>query len=159
MKITVFALLSCVIGCGSSGSSGGTSTTNGSPLDGTWMYVDGTVASGVTFDNGTFVVQQLQETCADCTSADDEIEKGTYTVSGNVITLTVQEWSCQLQSGQSPTYTETFSFETNGDLTLSDTSGIVTFQPDTSTGGSVAITIGCFDSSGNFTPEPLTSVN
>ena len=135
----------------SSGSGGGSPS-----LDGKWEYIDsaGTAGDGVTFNSdGTYVLQVLQLTSS--TSGNDEVEKGTFTVSGNTITATPKEWSCP---GPDTVSTMTYSFQ-GSSLALALPSGILILQPNTSPPATNAsIVIGCFDSSGNFKPEPLASV-
>ena len=127
-----------------------------SPLVGTWMYqYSSTVAYGATFTaTGVYVAQTLLLTSD--TTADDGIEKGTYTVAGNTIMLTPQESTCP---GADPVYSVSFSFS-GSDLILGTSSGEVIYQPDTSTASSgISITDGCFDTSGDFTASPLAPVS
>jgi len=146
----VIAVALLAVACSSA--SGG-----GSPsLDGTWYYVNaaGTAGIGATFNqDGSYVAEDLALTSS--TSANVRAEKGTFSVSGNAITLTPKESSCP---GPDPIYHLSYSFQ-GSNLELAEPSGGVVLQPDTQTASNAAITFGCFDSSGNFTPEPLAAVS
>ncbi len=144
----IAASLLCVACSGSSGSS--------SPsLYGNWVYENGTVGQGLTLKaDGTYVALVLAEVSP--TSADAQVETGTFVVNGSTITATPTQWSCR---GADPSATYAFSF--NGeDLVISDASGVIVYQPNNATGSSsFAITIGCFDSqTGAFKPQPLAPV-
>ena len=144
-------LLAVLAGC--DGSTGG-----GAPsLDGTWLYTDSTGAIGqtVTYNgDGTYTFQVLELTST--TTADVEIENGTYTTSGGVITTTPAEWTCP---GSDPV--DSCSFEVQGEsLIVSAPTGAIVYQRTSPTQPSdIAITFGCFLGDGTFAPSPLGPVN
>jgi hypothetical protein len=135
------------------------SSSSGGPpsLDGNWFYADsaGTSGVGVSFKNdGSYELQELVLTSS--TSGNDQVEIGTFTVSGNTITVTPTQWSCK---GPDAIYQLTYSFD-GSNLSLAQPSGIIVMQPNNNTASSgEAIAIGCFDTAGNFTPEPLAAVS
>ena len=148
MRSMIVAVALLAAACGSS--------SKAPSLDGTWVYSDsaGTAGAAATFNsNGNYVLSVLQITSS--TTANAAIEKGTFTVSGSTITLTPQESSC---TGADPVYTMSYSFQ-GSNLELVESSGIIVFQPDTSTASDIAITDGCFSSSGAFTASPLAPVS
>ncbi len=135
-----------------SSSSGGDSPSS---IVGTWDYANASTNSGLgaTFNSdGTYVLDLLRLTSGN--AADAQAETGTYTVSGNTITTTPQKSSCP---GPDPVSSATYSFQ-GSNLELVQPSGIVVLQPDTTMASNIALAIGCFDSSGNFTAEPLAPV-
>jgi hypothetical protein len=114
----------------------------------------GTAGLGVIFNSdGTYTFTELELTSS--TSANAQIETGTFTVSGATITATPKEWSCP---GPDAVYSLSYSFQ-GSSLNLSQPSGIIILQQNTSTASSGAIAIGCIDSSGNFKAEPLAAVS
>ena len=153
--LAVCVLLGLGLGCSSSnsGGSGG--------LVGTWMYVsaDMTRGFGLTFraDN-TYTFDILLLTSP--TTANAEIESGTYSTSGTTINITPQQWTCP---GPDAIYTitysqsgDTFEFMYNGT--------VIAMSRDTASGmlNNFAFTEGCtHDASGNpvFTPMPLAPVS
>lgn len=148
-SVTISAvLLLAMLGCGSS-----------SPEDqlaGTWTYTNGNNGIGLTFaTDGTYVAQVLQLTSS--TSGDDEIEKGVYSVSGNQINWTPQEYTCP---GPDAVYSTSYSFS-GGDLVIvtPGSAGIVSLVRDTSSSsGNASLVLGCFQS-GSFVQEPLAPVS
>jgi hypothetical protein len=84
-----------------------------------------------------------------------QIEIGTYTVSGSMVTTTPTQWSCP---GPDPVATATFSLS-NGTLVLANASGAVTLSPQEhpEAPANVGVTIGCF-SDNSFTAMPLAPV-
>jgi hypothetical protein len=153
MKTIAIASLLALAAC-----SGGSSGSGQPSLYGNWMYVDsqGTAGVGVSFkSDGTYVLYQLSLTSS--SSALAEIETGTFTVSGNTITSTPEQWSCTGPDGVSSV---SYSFSGN-DLVITTASGIVSLQPDNATASdSFVITIGCFDGkTGAFTKQPLAKVS
>jgi hypothetical protein len=142
-----------LIACGSSSGGGGPPS-----LVGNWIYIDSTNTAGAALDfksDGTYVHAQLSLTST--TSADAQVETGTYTSTGTSFTATPKQWTCP---GPDPVATLNYSFQ-NGQLVLSAPQGIITFQPNTSSGfmSSFQITNGCFDRTGTFTPSPLAPVS
>ena len=140
-------LLFAALGCGGS-----------SPEDqlaGTWVYTSGYEGVGLTFTtDGTYVAQVLQQTSS--TSGNDEVEKGVYSVSGNQINWTPQEYTCP---GPDPVYSTSYSF-TGGNLVIvtPGSADVVTLVRNTSSAaGSSSLVLGCFQS-GSFVQEPLAPV-
>ena len=142
-------LLLAVVGCGGSSSPE-------AQLAGTWTYINGYSGIGLTFStDSTYVAQVLQVTSS--TSAEDEIEKGVYSVSGNDIIWTPQEYTCP---GPDPVYTTPYSFS-GGNLVVvtPGNSAVVTFSRDTSSGsGNESLVFGCFQS-GSFAQQSLAPVS
>jgi len=141
-------LLGLGLGCG-----GGDSPEDA--LVGTWFATTNAAQTrglGLTFtSDGTFVVQDILVTSN--TTAQDEIEKGTYSVSGKTLLFHPTQYSC-------PQADPPYSFEytiSGSTLTLIDPAAVISLAKDTTppTGGSV-IAIGCFQSDGSFVPSPLT---
>lgn len=156
MKILVLAAV-LVAGCG--GAAGGDGATGGSggsgggggqsPLVGNWItsvssscdaYLDVTASE---FAFGTLCI------AAD-SSIDLQEETGTYSLVGASLTMTGEKSTCP---NTPRTYLETVTFPAGG-LELSDSSGIIAFQPNTASGGSGVATYGCF-MNGTFTAAPL----
>ena len=77
-----------------------------------------------------------------------------YSTSGGVLTLTPQQASC---AGVHPAYTERYSF--SGANLVVRTTAARSCSPNPPSGGSVALTYGCFDSAGTFTASPLVAVS
>jgi hypothetical protein len=145
----VFALL--VPACSSSSGSGSTPS-----LYGTWAYLNaaGTEGEGITINSdGTYVLSLLQITSP--ASANVQSEQGSFTLSGSTITATPKEATC---AKPDPVYTATYSFQ-GSNLEIAEPSGVIVFQPDNATGSNIAITFGCFSSSGTFTASPLVPVS
>ena len=86
----------------------------------------------------------------------DQVETGTYAISGSTLTTTPEQSSCPTPD---PPKTYTFSFQ-NGDLVLSSSTGVVVYPPQgvSDAGGSVIIVIGCFEASG-FVASPLADAS
>jgi hypothetical protein len=125
-------------------------------LDSTWEYADSASESGnglTLKSNGTYVSSILSLTSS--TSANAQIETGTFKLSGSEITFTPQQWSCP--EATDPPYSA--GFEQNGDtLTLSYSSGAIAYQLDTSTASTFALSDGCFLQDGTFIASPLAAV-
>jgi hypothetical protein len=121
ISFVVAALLATA--CSSSSGSGGPPS-----LDGSWIYAnsDGSAGAGAEFkSDGTYEVQELTVTSS--TTVNDQIETGTFTVSGSTITLTPKQSSCP---GPDAVYTLNYSFQ-GSNLALTQPSGIIVFQPNT----------------------------
>jgi hypothetical protein len=141
-------LLLTLVGCGASSPE--------EQLAGTWIYANGNDGVGLTFTaDGTYVAQVLQ--LISSSSADDEIEKGIYSVSGNQITWTPQEYTCP---GPDAVYSTSYSFS-GGNLVIvtPGSADIVSLTRDTSSAsGSSSLVLGCFQS-GSFVQESLATVS
>ncbi len=127
-------------------------------LVGSWIEgnASNTYGTGVTFHaDGTYVQSTLLQTSA--TTFDGQIETGIYTSTATTITQTPKTVSCPLAD---PPYTVNYSFD-GANLVIATTSQTIVFVPNTSTGttSSIAITDGCFDAMGHFTPSPIVQVN
>lgn len=119
------------------------SSSDAPSLDGNWIYVDdqGTAGLGVTFnDDGTYAAFLMALTSR--SSADAEVETGTFTAQGGTVTFTPQEWTCP---GPDPASSVKYTFR-NGNLLLSFPSGIISLQQNTaSSDEAFSITYGCFN--------------
>ena len=144
------------LGCSSSTSSGGAGNSPPS-LYNTWIYTaaNGVNGAGLTLkSDGTYENQALELTSS--TSGNDQVEIGTFVISGASITFTPKKWSCPEPSD--PPYT--VSFEQSGNsLTISYSSGVIVFSIDTSPAATnFSLSTGCFSQSGTFTPSPIVDV-
>jgi hypothetical protein len=111
------------------------------------------VALEVKID-GSYVITNL--TLTSQTAANAIVESGTLIVSGSTITFTPKEWSCR---GPRPAWSAPFSFQ-DGELLVTQPTYVLKLQPTNATATtSFALTIGCTDNSGNFTPEALAPVS
>ncbi len=150
----LLALSACSPANGSQGG-GGVGDGSNAPLVGTiWSNVtsDGTGALDLELNgDGTFLLQAFVID----SSIEDESQIGTYSISGNAITLVPTEWTC---TGADPSFVETYSLS-GGVLTLTDSAtGATAFTPDsTQVPSSASVTFGCFTSLG-FVASPLVAV-
>lgn len=105
MRTVVVGFLTLALACCSSGSGG-----SGPPsLIGSWYYVDsaGTAGEGLTFNSDeTYVNQSIALTSS--TTGDQEVEMGTFTLSGSTITVTPTSSSCP---GPAPVTSYDYSFQ------------------------------------------------
>lgn len=143
------------IGCG--GGDGRPNTGQQQPdlLIGNWLLEQSATAGvGLTFtDAGTYVFSQVRVDLS--AGVDDaQVENGRYSEFPTSITFDPTQSSCP---GAHPSWQAGYSV-TDQSLSISDASGALLFVPNTSPGGSVAITYGCFASDGTFTASPLTSI-
>jgi hypothetical protein len=124
-----------------------------------WLYTDSSGNSGIaaTFkSDGTYVVSDLMITSS--TSANAQVETGTFTASNGSLAMAPKEDSCP---GPDAAYSLGYSFQ-GGNLEIVQPSGVLLMQPNTTSPGSIgsfAITIGCFDGSGNLKASPLAAVS
>jgi hypothetical protein len=149
LLLLLLLLLLFAIGCG-----GGASSPE-EQLSGTWVSSTSTSGAGITFvGDGTYITQFLQLTASG--SALDEMESGTFSVSGNKLNFAPQKSSCQ---GPIPLWSSTYTIA-GSVLTLFGSGGLVSFNRDSSMpGGGVQIAFGCFSADGTtFTPSPLEPV-
>jgi hypothetical protein len=148
--LILLAGLVSIVGCGGSSSPG-------DRLVGNWLYVASSGNAGIAADyssNGTYVAALMVLTST--TTAEAQVEKGTYSVSGDQLTSVPTEWTCP---GPDAIDTATFSFS-GSDLLISTSSGVIALTPNTApVDTSFVLTYGCFDSSGNFTASPLAPVS
>jgi len=154
MVLALAALAMVACGNGDDDDSGPTSTDNS--LVHVWDYssANGESGLGVTFNaDGTYKAVVLELTSS--ASANAQEETGTYVVQGSDIVFTPEESSC---SG--PDAPSTIPYVLSGtSLTLTYPTGVFILQVDTGTTSNEAYQIGCFDSSGDFTPTPLAPVS
>src|SRR5579863_2553351 len=91
---------------GASSGSSSASPTGGGPtaLDGTWLFTSGAISVEFTFEaNGTYQLTILAVTSS--ATANETIQKGTFTATSNTITWTPQEETCPgVQAISSDTY-------------------------------------------------------
>jgi hypothetical protein len=135
------------------------SSNSGAPsVDGNWLNVktDGS-GQGLGLDlksDGTYALGFLVLTSS--TSADAQVETGTFTAQNGTLTFTPQEWSC---TGKDPSYSLPYQFS-GSDLLVNTGTSIIALQPNTSTVmGSFVDTIGCFNTTfTSFTPQALAPV-
>lgn len=146
----VVATSALVLGCASS--NGDTAPS----LYGNWIYASAGGTSGVALTvgrDGTYVLSSLALTSP--TSAEAQVERGTYTAMGSTIVTTPTEWSCP---GPDPVTTLTYRF-VGADLELVLPTGILTLAPNTASASTMfAISFGCF-TGGSFVPAPLAPVS
>jgi hypothetical protein len=138
-------LLLVLAGCGG----------NAPSLVGNWIYVNGSSGIAATFrDDGTYVASKLALTSS--ASADAEIETGTYMAADGTLTTIPQQWTCP---GPDPVTAVSYSLD-GVDLQVSSPSGVLVMSPNSTPASSnFALTFGCFDSSGSFTPQSLAPVS
>lgn len=151
MRLLPLAAVALLAGCGSSSSPAAPELVGT-----TWQSDNGsnTVATSYQFDsNGNYIRQVLALVSAN--GAEVSAETGTYTVSGNTISLTPQQSTCP---GADPPYTATYSFS-GGDLVMNISGTIDTFIVDASAGSATGFQIqeGCFTTTG-FAAMQLTAV-
>jgi hypothetical protein len=132
-----------VSGCGSSSPS----------IYNSWIYVNGGGTAGFALDfkqNGTYVSQTLELTSS--TSADVQLETGTFAISGSTITFTPQDWSCA--DLNDPPYSATYTL-TDSSLEVAGPTGLTVLHVDSSAGtNNFTEVIGCF-TAGVFTESTL----
>ena len=140
-------VLAGMVGCG------GTSHQN-SLID-TWIYDSGDSAIGLTFDtDNTYSAQVLVLTSS--TTANDQVETGTFTKTTSEITFTPKKFTCP---GPDTIYTLSYQINGNG-LTLVTADGALFFTRDMSPDTTNArITFGCFLDDGSFVAMPLAPVS
>ena len=162
MKNLLAVAVASLVGLSACGGDGG-----GPSLDGQWEYdPSNSSAAAITFDSsaGTYVSQLLvlTNTVTDSSgritsaSANDEIERGTFTAAGGTITFSPRQYSCP---GADAAYQATYDFYQGG-LRLVLQGAIVVWQRESGStmGASYVLTTGCFDGSGGFTQYPLAAV-
>jgi hypothetical protein len=135
------------------GCSGGAHQTT---LAQNWIYTSSDGTRGVALDltsDGTYVFAILALTSS--TSAEAEVEYGTYTAANDVLSLTPEQFSC---SASDPPYQVGYSFQ-NGNLLLSISTGAIVMQPNPDTvDQSFTLQFGCFSSAGAFSAMPVQAV-
>jgi hypothetical protein len=131
-----------------------------SPADklvGNWIYenADETAGIGATFrSDGTYTVVTLVLTSQN--TGDAQVEDGSYVATDTSITTTPTEWTCP---GPDPVSVVTYSFS-GADLVATIGAQVFVMQPNNQPAqSSFALTLGCFDSTGNFTAQALAPVS
>lgn len=130
-----------------------------SPLEGTWgIQLDANNASVIVFSGNTWK-GVLGGTLTDGSTA-AQIDSGTFTISGNTLTLIKTASSCEGIGTVTKASVDTFSVQgTSLTLTASSGTKAVVFAHQTSSSTSTGVvSIGCFDASGNFTAHAVTTV-
>lgn len=134
------------------------SSTEQSPsIYGDWLYASADGKSGVSLtfkQDNSYVFSRLLLTSE--TSAEAEVETGTFTDSGSTITFTPKQWTCP---GPDPVTSVGRSFA-GGNLLFSLPSGLITLKPNNSTGDGTAFAVvyGCFKA-GTFVKADLAPVD
>jgi len=140
-------LLLTTIGCGGDDSSSSTSSAS-TPLLGTWLNeYSSQCALGLSFiDNGKYLFQDI---CVEGSTLYNEVELGSYTVTGNNVTFTNEKNSC---SG-TPIESDTAQFSVNGsNLFLQFDGGSLNFNKIVGNEDSETFTMfyGCWQEDGSF---------
>jgi hypothetical protein len=157
MKTLLVALgIVALVGCGSNDS--GSSTGSTPSLIGTWLDApNSSEAVELTFTASTWQMKEL----ASLTNGTNgvQIDAGTYTLSGSALTMLHTSSSCKgISVTLATSGTNTVSRQGNS-LTLTSSATLTVWQLETAPpAGMGGATIGCFDSSGNFTPNPVGSL-
>lgn len=143
--LSLLTILALTVGCDSGG--------DADPLHGrAWGLETGYCATAIAFGIKERHGYEFINACAltDGTIG-MQIEGGVYDLDGDMITAGATRGSCAWPSGSRWSATWRVSGE---NLTLSDSSGFVVYEPLPSGGGSTAGTFGCFENAG-FTPMPV----
>lgn len=139
------AVLGLLAGCGSSG--------GGDKLVGQWLYTsaDGASGIGIAFRaDGTYTTTILRATSG--TTANTQVENGTYADLGSSVAFTPVEWSC---TGMDTAETDAYSISGNT-LSLVTVSGLISLTRNTApAAGNIILTTGCFTPDGAFAPHPI----
>lgn len=160
MKIGRLACLALLVsvwaGCGSPAPN----------IHGSWVYYasSSSAASVKLSDDGTFAIEGIALTNvvtdangnAVSASADVQKDTGTFTYDASSVSFSPLESSC----ASSPPFSASYTFR-GDDLELTVPGGIIVYTPAPAPDQTVSLaeTIGCFDSSGAFSPAPLAPVN
>jgi hypothetical protein len=165
VKVTWATLgLLLVVGAASCGSgSGGGLNPDERAVQGTWAFelsayeALGLTFNGLEYESDHIGLEYESDHIAVLTDGTTalEAELGTFSTSGNSITFVPEQWSCR---GSDPPLTLTFGVNATT-FTLVDQTGALLFQKITPSGGSGAVTFGCFDNASmTFTPSPIAPV-
>lgn len=154
-RVALSALAVFILGCGTNDDEYPDPGSD-SRLYGEWInQVSSSSGLGVSFKaDRSYSLISILITSTAGTTADAEIENGTYTVAGSTLTFTPREATCP-----SPIAIWATTFSISGQtLVFHGTSAAVSFLRSTSTGGGSAIVrYGCFEN-GVLTPHPLAPV-
>jgi len=139
------------IGCG-----GGSSEAPHERLIGNWTYTNASDSAGVDLQfktDGTYVAQVLQLTST--TTANDEVESGTFTATDSEIALTPQKYTCPEAD---PPYTLSYHFNGDSLVVVFPTGAIGMSRYTGPAATNFVVTMGCFQSDGSFVVSPLAPV-
>jgi hypothetical protein len=152
IRVGVLASVLLMAGCGSSSS--GSSTPS---LYQTWedLSANGENGQFLVFSQSGGYVHSILATTSSANVFDAEIEQGTFTISGQTMTLTPTQWTC---TGAYAPYTATFNIS-GQTLEFVVNGAILGLQPDTATAGQGTLVEGCFGSTGGFTQQALAPVS
>lgn len=154
MKTLLVALgIAALVGCGSNDSGSPTSSTPS--LLGAWLNApSSSEAVELTFGASTWQTKDLVS-LTDGTNG-VQIDSGTYTLSGSALTMLHTSSSCKgISVTLASSVTDTVARQGNS-LTLTSSTTMSVWQIETAPPtGMGAATIGCLDSSGNFTANPI----
>lgn len=144
-------LLALVVGCG-----GADQSTPEQQVVGSWLFTsaDGNSGFGAVFkDDGTYTSAIL--VASSSTSAEAEVEKGTYSATDTQITFTPNEFSC---AGPDAIYAAPYKVDGQS-LVLTLGSNVVIMAPNTDPASSNGLLqTGCFNA-GVFTPQAVAPVS
>jgi hypothetical protein len=148
-RIAVFLFLSLgAIGCDDS-------VAPEQKLEGNWLFEtsDGLTGMGLTFDGAQYTAYVMELTSS--TSANAEVETGSFLTSDTQIVFTPREWSCP---GPDSIYVLPFKLA-NGSLLITSGATLVVFQRNlASPATNFVITTGCTET-GTFVPMPVAPVS
>lgn len=156
-RLAYLALLVSVgAGCGSSAPN----------VHGSWVYYASSSSAAYVklSDDGTFLIEGIALTNvvtdangnAVSASADIQEDTGVFTYDASSVSFSPLESSC----ASSPAFSAGYAFR-GDDLELTVSGGIIVYTPAPAPDQTVSLaaTLGCFDSSGGFTPAQLSPVN
>jgi len=125
------------------------------PLEGNWLFEssDGLSGMGLTFNGAEYSGYVMELTSS--TSANAEVEKGTFLTSDTQIVFTPREWSCP---GPDSIYVMPYKIE-NASLAVTSGATVIVFQRNlASPATNFVITTGC-SQTGTFVPMPVAPVS
>jgi len=148
MKLAFAVLCIATLGCGGNSSLSDT-------LQGTWIDTSDPAAicaNGLEFSGA---VMKFISLCATGNSSGNAQESdGDFTADGSHLSVHFVRSSCALSATDRQWDVE-YSF-VSGKLRLMDTSAVVLLERDNAEPLAGAFTFGCFDSTGTFSPRPVT---
>jgi len=159
-KIALAFAVSLLLACGSEDSPATLPPTSNQAIDGTWLYLTSSVNGAIelTFTGGNFHLRAL-EALTDGTFG-VQLDGGTYTLSGSILSLTRTSSSCSgLTVTSKTTGTETVIRQGNS-LTITSSTNQTVLQLETSPPTCMdTATIGCFVSDTSFQAHPVMQLN
>lgn len=148
MKTILFAL-ALLIGCG-------TNSPSETTLDGTWVDVANPDAVAVLKFSGSSFEYRTLATLTDGTVG-VQIDSGTFATNDSSLVMTAQASSCSGVQSVSKTRAATFARNGNS-LQLTSGTTALYFQLGTAPTGMGAATVGCFSTTGAFTPHAVAAI-